>query len=68
MPPQQLVSLIVVILLLGAHAYLMSVALPDLFRPDRVVRGYDKRVWALVIGFIGIVGPLAYLYVGRENA
>ena len=66
MPATLLVSLIVVVGAVGVHLYLMSLALEDLYRLERRVRGYDKFVWALVIGFVGIAGPLAYFRVGRE--
>ncbi len=65
--PQVLAATLVAIVLLGIHVYLMSVALDDLNRPDRRVRGYDKSVWALVIAFVGIVGPLAYMRYGRDE-
>lgn len=63
----QLIALSIPLILVAIHARLMWVALGDLNRPDRRVRGYDKRTWALVIGFVGIVGPLAYFRAGREE-
>jgi hypothetical protein len=47
---------------------LMIVALHDLEQEDRRVRGGSKLVWALVIVFVNIVGPLVYLVGGREDA
>ena len=47
---------------------LMIVALIDLERDERRVRGGHKVVWALVIVFVNIVGPIIYLTVGREEA
>ena len=44
---------------------LMALALRDLLREDRRVRGGNKGIWALVIIFGEIVGPLVYLAVGR---
>jgi Phospholipase_D-nuclease N-terminal len=41
-------------------------ALIDLTRPDRRVRGDSKIVWALIIIFISLFGPLLYFTVGRE--
>ena len=43
-------------------------ALYDLSRPDRRVKGGSKLVWALVILFISTIGPLVYLFAGREEA
>jgi hypothetical protein len=42
-------------------------ALIDLTRAERRVRGDSKVVWALIIIFIGIFGPLLYFLVGRED-
>lgn len=44
---------------------LMALALRDLLRPERRVRGGSKGVWAVVIVFGELLGPLAYLLFGR---
>jgi hypothetical protein len=44
---------------------LMIVALVDLIRRERT-RG-PKWVWAVVIVFFNILGPVIYLLVGREE-
>lgn len=46
---------------------LMLLALVDLFKEERQVRGNNKPLWAIVIVFVNIVGPLAYFFVGRED-
>jgi ABC-2 type transport system ATP-binding protein len=46
---------------------LMLYALYDLFQEDRRVKG-DKIIWALVIAFVNIIGPLIYFFVGREES
>jgi hypothetical protein len=51
--------------LIAVQVALIVIALRDLARPERRVRGGDKRVWALVIIFGEILGPLIYLAVGR---
>jgi len=53
----------VVIIQLG----LMIAALIDLERDERRVRGGRKVVWALIIVFINIVGPIVYFAAGRED-
>ena len=53
--------------LLALQLILMGVALRDLLQQDRRVKGGDKRVWALVIVFGQLLGPLLYLAVGRED-
>ncbi|MDD3719571.1 MAG: PLD nuclease N-terminal domain-containing protein [Actinomycetota bacterium] len=44
---------------------LLIFALVDLLRRERV-RGGSKLLWALVIVFINILGPVVYLLWGRE--
>lgn len=46
---------------------LIVYSLLDLFKSERRVRGDSKLVWALVILFIGTLGPLAYLFFGRKD-
>jgi hypothetical protein len=43
-------------------------ALYDLTRPGRRVKGDSKVVWALIIIFINLIGPILYFLVGREEA
>ena len=45
---------------------LMLFALYDLFQEDRRVKG-DKIIWALVIAFVNIIGPLIYFFAGRDE-
>ncbi|MGA3030427.1 MAG: ATP-binding cassette domain-containing protein [Candidatus Limnocylindrales bacterium] len=47
---------------------LMLYALYDLFQEDRRVRGDSKILWALVIAFVNILGPLTYFFVGRDDS
>ncbi|HSL32764.1 MAG TPA: PLD nuclease N-terminal domain-containing protein [Candidatus Limnocylindrales bacterium] len=47
---------------------LMIAALIDLEHDDRRVRGGSKLVWALVIVFLNIVGPIVYFIAGREES
>jgi Phospholipase_D-nuclease N-terminal len=42
-------------------------ALWDLTRAERRVRGDSKLMWALIVIFVGTIGPLIYLAVGRED-
>jgi hypothetical protein len=46
---------------------LMAVALWDLTRPDRRVRGENKVVWGVVIVVFQMLGPLAYFLFGRDE-
>ena len=47
---------------------LMVFALWDITRPERRVRGDSKLMWGLIVVFIGMLGPIIYLAVGREDA
>ena len=46
---------------------LMVFALWDITRPERRVRGDSKLMWALIVVFIGMLGPIVYLAIGREE-
>ncbi len=39
----------------------------DLTRPGRRVRGDSKLMWGIIIVLVGTIGPLIYLFVGRED-
>jgi hypothetical protein len=62
---EQILALLapIVIIQLG----LMIVALYDLEQEDRHVRGGSKLLWALVIVFLNVLGPIVYLVAGREE-
>jgi hypothetical protein len=40
----------------------------DLTRPERRVKGGNKIVWALIIIFVNLIGPILYFLVGREES
>jgi ABC-2 type transport system ATP-binding protein len=46
---------------------LMILAVVDLLRDDRRVRGGNKGVWAVVIVFVSMIGPILYFLAGREE-
>ena len=46
---------------------LMVFALWDITRPERHVRGDSKLMWGLIVVFIGMLGPIVYLAIGRED-
>jgi uncharacterized Tic20 family protein len=47
---------------------LMVLALRDLIRPERRVRGGYKALWGVVIVLGELIGPLVYFWLGREDA
>jgi ABC-2 type transport system ATP-binding protein len=59
-----LVLLPVLILQVGLMVY----ALYDLFAEDRRVRGDSKIMWACIIFFVNLIGPLLYFLVGRDES
>ena len=61
----QLLLLLVPLLLLQLG--LLVFAIIDLLRDDRVVRGGNKGLWAVVIVFVNVIGPIIYLLVGRVD-
>jgi hypothetical protein len=63
---EQIVALVLPIVLIQLG--LMVVALIDLEREERRVRGGNKVIWALIIVFLNVIGPILYLTVGREEA
>jgi hypothetical protein len=61
-----LVALLVPIIVIQLG--LMIWALYDLTRSERRVKGGSKVVWALIIIFINLIGPILYFLAGREDA
>ena len=57
-------DIVLIIPLVLIELGLMAFALYDLVKRERV-RGGNKLLWGLLIVFIGIVGPIVYLVVGR---
>lgn len=62
----QIILLLLPILIL--ELALLGLAIRDLLRADRRVRGGNKALWALVILFISLLGPILYFVIGREDA
>jgi ABC-2 type transport system ATP-binding protein len=46
---------------------LLVLAVVDLLRDDRRVRGGNKGVWAVIIVFVNVLGPILYFLVGRDE-
>jgi heme/copper-type cytochrome/quinol oxidase subunit 4 len=63
---EQVIALLLPIVLI--QAALMLFALIDLERDERRVRGGNKIVWALIIVFVNVIGPILYLTMGREES
>jgi hypothetical protein len=62
---EQIIALLAPILVIQLG--LMIAALYDLEKEERRVRGGSKLVWALVIVFVNILGPIVYFTAGREE-
>jgi hypothetical protein len=59
--------LAILIPLIALQLVLLVAALYDLTRPERRVRGDNKIVWALIIIFVSMIGPILYFLAGRET-
>ena len=59
--------LLLLVPLLVLQLGLLVVAVVDLLREDRHVRGGSKGLWAIIIVFVNLVGPVLYLLVGRVD-
>jgi ABC-2 type transport system ATP-binding protein len=46
---------------------LLLLAAFDLLHEDRRVRGGSKAMWAVIIVFVNLLGPILYFLVGRED-
>ena len=65
MTDTQIILLVMPILIIEIGLILF--ALRDLLRPERRVRGESKLMWGILIVFVGLLGPILYLVVGREE-
>lgn len=64
--PEQIVALLAPIVVIQVG--LLIAGLIDLGRDERHVRGGNKLVWALIIVFVNLLGPIIYFVAGREDA
>jgi hypothetical protein len=46
---------------------LIILAVRDLIRPERRVRGDSKLLWGVIIVIVNLIGPLLYFAVGRRE-
>ena len=61
----QVILLLLPVILL--ELALLGLAIRDLLKDERHVRGGNKAIWALVIVFISLLGPIVYFALGRED-
>ena len=54
--------------IIAIQLILLLLAIRDLLQSDRRVRGGNKGLWALIIVFVNIIGPIVYFMAGREDA
>ncbi len=59
--------LLLIIPLVVIELAMLILAVVDLLRDDRRVRGGNKGLWAVIIVFVSLVGPILYFLVGREE-
>jgi len=60
--------LAIILPIIAIQLALLVFGLYDLTRPERRVKGDSKVVWALIIIFVNLIGPILYFLVGREDA
>ena len=56
-----------VIPIVAIQVALILLAAFDLLREERRVRGGSKALWAVIIVFVNLFGPILYFLVGREE-
>ena len=59
--------LLLVLPILAIELGLLGLAVRDLLKDERHVRGGNKALWALVIVFVSLLGPIIYFAIGRED-
>jgi hypothetical protein len=60
--------LLLILPIIVVELALLGLAIRDLLRAERHVRGGNKALWALVILFVSLVGPIIYFAIGRDDA
>jgi hypothetical protein len=63
---EQILPLLIPLLVL--QVVLLVIALFDLTRPERRVRGGSKLLWGAIIVLFQFFGPLVYFFFGREES
>ena len=63
-----MITVLLVLPLAAIELALLAWGLWDLTRPERTVKALSKPIWAAIILFIGIIGPLLYFLLGREES
>ena len=58
--------LLLILPIVAIQVALVIVALRDLVRPERGVRGESKLMWGMIIVLFSLLGPILYLTVGRR--
>ena len=58
--------LLLILPIVAIQVALVIVALRDLVRPERIVRGESKLMWGMIIVLFSLLGPILYLTVGRR--
>lgn len=62
------VDLKLIMPLIVIQVILMLIGLIDLFKTDKQeIKGENKFLWGAVIAFIGFIGPIIYLTVGKKK-
>jgi hypothetical protein len=65
MDTQTIIAIAAPLLLL--QLVLVALALRDLVRPERMVKGPSKLIWGVIIVLGELLGPLVYFVFGRQE-
>jgi hypothetical protein len=60
------ISLFLILPVIIISLALLIIAIVDLVKRE-YVRGGSKVLWALIIIFIGVIGPVVYILLGRQE-
>jgi len=59
--------LLLILPIIAIQLVLLIIALRDLLKPERRVRGDSKLMWGLIIVLVNLLGPILYLTIGRQE-
>jgi hypothetical protein len=59
--------LLLILPIIAIQLVLLVIALRDLLKPERRVRGDSKLMWGLIIVLVNLLGPILYLTIGRQE-
>lgn len=69
LPPAPVAFVVLVtIAAIVIYVRLLTFCIDDLYKPERIVNGFSKDIWAIIIVLGSIAGMAVYLLYGRANS